>query len=57
MLCAAAFSPDQQAAFGPLPIGCIYLVAIFTSSLASAVYLPNELTVGASGAVFGRHDG
>ncbi|XXQ31980.1 rhomboid protease [Plasmodiophora brassicae] len=44
---------SMEAAFGPLPIGCIYLVAIFTSSLASAVYLPNELTVGASGAVFG----
>lgn len=39
--------------FGPLRVAIVYFVAGLTGNMASAVFLPLQITVGASGAIFG----
>lgn len=42
-----------QETFGVLRIALVYLISLIMASLASTLFLPNLLTVGASGAVYG----
>ena len=51
--CLMAFGWRLECTFGALPIAAIYLASGFSGALSSAVFLPESVCVGSSGAILG----
>jgi membrane associated rhomboid family serine protease len=53
MTCLWSLGAPLERTFGTVGIASIYLVSGLTGNLASAIFLPTSITVGASGAIYG----